>query len=168
MYPSSPLSGYVGGKYRMLPRIVPLVNSFNFELYAEPFCGGASVFFAIQKHRRITYILNDINDNIVNFYVQCKTNTDALLAVIHERCLVSRAMFDAATKIFKEEIPATPVDKAWATFYLLKVSWSCIIGGVFCANLRTINDLPNSAARLQEICKEMQNAQLNVWTPSRS
>ena len=55
---------YYGGKQNMLSHILPLIPKHK--CYVEPFCGGAAVFFA--KDKSSNEILNDNNNNLINFY----------------------------------------------------------------------------------------------------
>ena len=59
---------YYGGKQNMLTYILPRVPKHK--CYVEPFCGGATVFFA--KNKCANEVLNDTNDNLINFYKMLK------------------------------------------------------------------------------------------------
>ncbi len=55
---------YWGGKLLLASRIIALFPQHK--CYIEPFFGGGAVFFEKQKAK--IEIINDVNDNIVNFY----------------------------------------------------------------------------------------------------
>lgn len=55
---------YLGSKYYLLHKILPLIPPHN--IYLEPFCGSATVFFV--KDLAKINVLNDIDQNIVNFF----------------------------------------------------------------------------------------------------
>ena len=59
----TPIS-YYGGKQRLVKTILP--NFPTHTLYAEPFCGGAALFFA--KEASEIEVLNDTNSELINFY----------------------------------------------------------------------------------------------------
>jgi DNA adenine methylase len=60
-----PLLTYYGGKQKMVKNLLPLIPRHN--TYVEPFCGGASLFFA--KEPAKIEILNDIDSELTNFYM---------------------------------------------------------------------------------------------------
>ena len=71
-----------GGKQRIAKKIIKLFVPHQF--YIEPFCGAASVFFA--KSKRPVYatsqykeILNDINSNIVKFFITLRDDPKSLI-----------------------------------------------------------------------------------------
>lgn len=76
---------YYGGKQRMLPYILPLIPEHR--LYAEPFAGGAAVFFA--KPPSVVEVLNDTNRQLITFYEVMKTQYQKLKKKI-EASLYSR------------------------------------------------------------------------------
>lgn len=79
------LISYYGGKWRMSSHIVPLIPRHT--VYVEPFAGGLSVMFAkpypklgnIQHYREV---VNDIDENLTNFYMQLRDNGDELTRLL--------------------------------------------------------------------------------------
>ena len=63
-----PIIQRAGGKYRMLPRLLPILDAIPHELYCEPFCGGGAVLLA--KRPAIREVLNDIDGEIINLFKQ--------------------------------------------------------------------------------------------------
>ena len=61
---AGPLLLYPGGKYKIRDWICSFIPEHK--IYIEPFCGGASIFFA--KTPSEVEILNDINGEICNFF----------------------------------------------------------------------------------------------------
>ena len=55
---------YYGGKQKLVSTILPLFPEHT--LYAEPFAGGATLFFA--KEPSEIEVLNDLNTELINFY----------------------------------------------------------------------------------------------------
>ena len=82
---------YYGGKQTMLKYILPLIPPHT--LYTEAFCGGAAVFFA--KPPSDGEVINDLNQQMTNFYEMLRTEFDALKArvdvTIHARDLHAHA-----------------------------------------------------------------------------
>ena len=59
-YIQSPLN-YTGGKFKLLPQILPLLPR-NIDIFVDLFCGGGNVGINIQSRK---IIFNDINSNLV-------------------------------------------------------------------------------------------------------
>ena len=68
-----PLS-YIGGKRRIAEQLVALIPDHT--TYVEPFAGGAQVFF--HKPRSKVEVLNDLDDEIVNFLRVCQRHPQEL------------------------------------------------------------------------------------------
>ena len=63
-YNKSPLK-WAGSKQKALDNILPIINSFTFEVFAEPFVGAANVSLNIDAKE---YLWNDLNEDLVNTY----------------------------------------------------------------------------------------------------
>lgn len=155
-YKTSPLSGYPGGKYKLLKYIIPLIHNFPFEFYAEPFAGGAAVFFGIEKYSRKSYVLNDLNDQIINFYLQAKNNQEELIALARSRGIVSNQLHAHSRAIFTGEVATTELETAWAMWYLMKTSWQHIFDKPYYPHLRTSNNLHYSLLELEKMLGDMR------------
>lgn len=62
---------WAGGKARLVETLVALMPKDDFETYAEPFCGGAAMFFALAAEPRRRFkkaILSDKNEELVALY----------------------------------------------------------------------------------------------------
>lgn len=99
---------YYGGKQTMLKHIMPLIPSHK--LYTEAFCGGASVLFA--KEPSQAEVINDINSEMTNFYIEAKTNYKDLKTKI-DKTLHSRDMHDHAAHIMCFPQFFTSSERAW-------------------------------------------------------
>ena len=78
----SPLR-YPGGKSRAVEKIASLVPPF--EEYREPFIGGGSVFIYLkQKFPDKKFWINDKYWELINFWQQIQTNSEAVLEKIHQ------------------------------------------------------------------------------------
>jgi DNA adenine methylase len=106
----SPIICY-GGKGILVSRLLPLVPSGG-RPYVEPYCGGASLFFA--RDPAPVEVLNDRNDEIVNIY-RCLQNRDTFEELRHRLMYTpyARAEFIRALSVGPD---ADPVTRAWATF----------------------------------------------------
>lgn len=65
----SPLN-YTGGKYKLLPQILPLFPK-NIDTFVDLFCGGLNVSINVEANK---YTCNDIESHIINLYKYFKSN----------------------------------------------------------------------------------------------
>ena len=112
----TPIS-YYGGKQSMLKHILPLIPEHK--TYVEPFFGGGAVFWGKEKSE--VEIINDYNGNVVNFYVQLKTNFQELKRLI-DATPYSRETYKRAITIYDTPYIFETVKRAWAF-------WTCCIQG---------------------------------------
>lgn len=104
---------YYGGKQLMAKHILPLIPKHN--LYCEPFCGGAAVFF--KKAPSEVEVLNDTNRELINFYRVIQTDFTSLekevLITLH-----SRDLFRKASVIYNNPDMFSELKRAWALWVL--------------------------------------------------
>lgn len=114
-----PLS-YIGGKRALAKQIISVLPKH--QTYVEPFAGGAQIFF--HKEPSKVEILNDLDNEIVNFFRVCQQHYEELLRYFRF-CLVSRKWFE----ILKATDPATLTDiqRAARYLYILKESFASLI-----------------------------------------
>jgi len=111
---------YVGGKNRLAKKIISLLPEHT--TYVEPFAGGAQVFFHKQPSR--VEVLNDLNEEIVNFFRVCQSHYEELV-----RCL----RFTVASRRLHELLTNTPtqiltdIQRAARFFYLQKNSFGGLV-----------------------------------------
>jgi DNA adenine methylase len=72
-----------GGKTRLLPILLPLVNGCPHVCYCEPFSGSFTL--GLNKVRAKANILNDIDGSLVNAFRQIKFHPDSLLRELEWR-----------------------------------------------------------------------------------
>jgi len=72
-----PALRYHGGKYRIAPRLLPLLPPHR--CYVEPYSGSAGML--LQKPRSAMEVYNDLDDEIVNFFrvLRCRNNARQLI-----------------------------------------------------------------------------------------
>lgn len=104
---------YFGGKGNMLAKLMRVVPS-DAEVYVEPYCGGASLFFA--RDPAPVEVLNDLNKDIVNLFrvFQDKSQFEEF----RHRLMYTpyaRAEFERALTI-RDSDEQDPVLRAWAFF----------------------------------------------------
>jgi DNA adenine methylase len=115
---------YYGGKQKLVPYILPRIPEHD--LYAEPFTGGAAIFFA--KQPSLVEVLNDTNKELMNFYRVVQNDFVSLekeiRITLHSRDLHRKAMvINAHPDLFSE------VKRAWAVWVLSSQSFSAKLNG---------------------------------------
>jgi DNA adenine methylase len=110
-----PLS-YIGGKRRLANHLLTLIPEHI--TYVEPFAGGAQLFF--HKPRSRVEVLNDRDDEIVNFLRVCQRHPTELTRVLRWQP-ASRRLFDWYRAQVGETL--TDIERAARFFYLQKNTW---------------------------------------------
>ncbi len=126
---------YYGGKQQLSKKILELIPEHK--LYSEVFFGGGAIFFVKPSCQSV---INDNNNNLINFYRQLKTNNKKLLNEIEatlyaqeEHRIANKLHFD---KITVEDMHFAPEEqvklkKAWSVFVLSHMSYLSIFGNTF-------------------------------------
>jgi len=114
-----PLS-YIGGKNRLAKTIIPLIPQHK--TYVEPFFGGGQVFFHKEPSR--VEIINDLNDDIVNFFRVCQSHYEELVRYL-KYMLLSRQLFELCKQTSPESL--TDIQKAARFFYLQKNAYGGLV-----------------------------------------
>ena len=80
-YIKSPLN-YTGGKYKLLPQILPLMPD-KFDIFVDLFTGGANVIANINANLRIA---NDYNNEVISIYKKFQeTSIENILSYIYNQ-----------------------------------------------------------------------------------
>ena len=114
---------YYGGKQQLCVEILKLIPPHN--LYCEPFCGGAAVFFG--KRPSNVEILNDTNKEVINFYKVVQNDFVSLEKEI-KISLHSRIQHNDAYVIFQNPHLFNEIKRAWAVWMLANQSVISILG----------------------------------------
>lgn len=146
-YTTKPAVVWPGGKTRLLKIILPLIGKHT--CYVEPFAGELAVLLA--KPRSRFEVLNDINEDLVNFYRCVRFHADVLLTEL-EFVLNSRREF----KDFADQPGLTDIQRASRWFFRNR---NCFRG----ANLGTFGASPVGGASSGSRTARMEAIrQLNV------
>ncbi len=155
---NTPIS-YYGGKQRLAGKIVPKIAEHK--LYAEPFVGGAAVFFA--KEQSGVEVINDLNSELINFYKVCQNNFVALKAEVNIT-LHSRRLHKDASVVYNNPHLFTELKRAWAVWVLATQSFSSMLDGTFGydkAKNTTTKKIHNKVEAFDEsIAIRLQNVQI--------
>ena len=112
-----------GGKTRMLPFLLPLINGAERPYYLEPFAGGLACFFAKDPHEQ--EIINDLEGGIVNFWTVIQTKFPAFAKLSRERGIIAEDFLRRAQDIvINKARPKNDIEWAWAYFYGAKVAFA--------------------------------------------
>jgi DNA adenine methylase len=111
---------YIGGKRALANRIIRIFPEHN--TYAEPFAGGAQVFF--RKDPSKVEVLNDLDFDIVNFFRVCQQHYEELVRYL-KFTVASRAWFDLLQETKLESL--TDVQRAARFLYLAKNCYAGLV-----------------------------------------
>jgi DNA adenine methylase len=154
----TPLS-YYGGKQKLVSIILEIIPEHI--LYAEPFLGGAAVFFS--KPQSEIEVLNDTNKELMNFYRVVQNDFVSIEKEI-KISLHSRDLHRKASVIYNNPDLFTEIKRAWAVWVLLSQSFSSQMDGSFgydIAKNTTTKKISNKRASFtEEYAIRLQNVQL--------
>lgn len=148
---------YYGGKVSMLPHILPLIPQHT--IYCEPFFGGGAVFWA--KEPAEVEVINDLNNQVINFYKVLKTDFNNLKTLI-DGTLHSRATYKTAMAIYQMPQFFTEVQQAWAFYVLTNQGFACMIGSWgFGKTKAKVRAFRNKKLRFtHDLAERLENVQL--------
>lgn len=119
--PIKPFIRWVGGKSRLLPRILPHVPT-SIKNYYEPFLGGGAVFLACTARVSGRSHLADLNEHLIAAWVAMKDHQSGL------RPLLDWYLKNDSKEFYYEvrstTTPSCSVEKAARFLYLNGVSWN--------------------------------------------
>ncbi len=121
-----PPFSYYGGKQTLAPSIIKLIPEHN--LYCEPFCGGAAVFFHKDKTISQVEVLNDTNQEIINFFRVVQNEFVSLEKEIRIS-LHSRRLFTDAKVIYNNPHMFSQIRRAWALWVMATQGFASMIDG---------------------------------------
>lgn len=107
---------WVGGKSRFRKFIIPLIPEHT--CYVEPFAGAAWILFG--KLPSPVEVLNDIDQELINFFRVLKHQSEALMASF-EWELVSRAEFERLANLDPSTL--SEIERAHRFYYLIMAGW---------------------------------------------
>lgn len=111
---------WVGGKYKLRKQIANMLPDKNsYTCYTEVFGGAGWVLFA--KEPSPVEIFNDIDRDLINFFVVLRDKHDELIEKISGFPLISRDFFDQL--YLQETNSLSDLDRAYRFYYLLMAGW---------------------------------------------
>ena len=115
---SKPFLRWAGGKNWLIKYLPGLIKDLDFNNYHEPFFGGGSVFFALSPDGAI---LSDINEELINTYVEVRDNVESVIKIIDEWA-VNEDQYYA----IRSEEPDDSIRRAARFIYLNRTSFNGI------------------------------------------
>ena len=115
---------YYGGKQRLADKIVSLMPEHR--IYCEPYFGGGAVFFA--KPKSYLEAINDINDNLINFWKQLRDNYPQLHKMINAY-LHSESEHIRCKQIYYNPTEYSEIERAYAFWVVTNFSVNATIHG---------------------------------------
>jgi DNA adenine methylase len=114
--------GWLGGKYRLAPRLISMFPP-AFKLYAEGFGGGGSVLFTQAPVKGRVEIYNDIDSDLVNFFRVLKHAPGEFLASLQYE-LISRENFNLFLEKLKSPESLSNVERAKMFYLVVRLSFA--------------------------------------------
>jgi DNA adenine methylase len=150
---------YYGGKQQLSKTIIELIPEH--QLYCEPFCGGAAVFFA--KSPSKVEVLNDTNSELINFYRIVQNDFVSLEKEVRIS-LYSRRLFTDAKVIYNNPHMFSEVKRAWAVWVLAAQGFAGILDsswGYEKTDNKTAKKIINKRENFtEEFAMRLQNVQI--------
>jgi DNA adenine methylase len=154
----TPIS-YYGGKQRLAVKICSLIP--NHTLYAEPFLGGAAVFFA--KPPSEIEVINDTNKELMNFYKTVQNDFVSLEKEVRIT-LHSRDLHRKASVIYNNPDMFNDIKRAWAVWVLSSQSFCSELDSSFgydkSKNTTTKKIINKRDSFTEELAIRLQNVQI--------
>jgi DNA adenine methylase len=150
-----PFVKWVGGKRGLLTQLIPLFP-MEFENYHEPFLGGGAVFFefyekGLLKDKKI--FLSDINNELVNAYIQVKENPTKLVNELKKYKQNHSKDFYYHTRSLDREVnfkKTPPLKRAARFIYLNKTCFN----GLYRVNSKGYFNVPMGSYKNPNIADE--------------
>jgi DNA adenine methylase len=118
--PIKPFIRWVGGKSRLLPRIIPHIPD-RINNYYEPFLGGGAVFLACAARIRGRSHLADLNEHLIAAWISVRDHQKELGPLLD--WYLANDSKDFYYQI-RSSVPNSLIEKAARFLYLNGVSWN--------------------------------------------
>jgi len=123
--PIAPVVGYIGGKRKLAPHILPWIDAAEHDCYAEPFAGMLGLFF--QRRRRApAERVNDVSRDVATFFRIVQRHYPAFVEFLRYQ-VSSRAEFDRLIAVDPDTM--TDIERAGRFLYLQSLSFGGKVAG---------------------------------------
>ena len=122
---------WAGGKGWFIPAVQDMIQNLQFNNYIEPFMGGAAIFFALDLPNKA--YLSDINEELVNTFIQIRDNLDAVTVKLKEYKTDKDSYY-----VIREKEPTDSIE--WAARFLYLNFYS--FNGIYRVNSKGKYNVP--------------------------
>jgi len=123
--PIAPVVGYIGGKRKLAPRILPWIESAPHSCYAEPFAGMLGMFLQ-RRYRPAAEVVNDRSRDVATFFRVLQRHHAAFLDMLRYQ-ISSRAEFERLRATDSDTL--TDLERAARFLYLQSLSFGGKVAG---------------------------------------
>ncbi|MGK4567363.1 DNA adenine methylase [Flavobacterium sp. 3HN19-14] len=117
--PVKPPAPWLGGKSRLAPTILSIIDEIDHKCYAEPFVGMGGIFLR-RSNKSKAEVINDYNQDVINLFRILQKHINCLLDMFQWQ-LTSRAEFQRLTNTNPKLL--TDIERAARFLYILKASF---------------------------------------------
>lgn len=159
-----PFLKWAGGKRQLLDVLLQYTDNIGDGRYFEPFIGGGSLFFALQRENSV---INDFNPEIVNAYNVIKDSPEELIKLLkkHAKKNSSEYFYKVRELDRKESFnDFSPVEKAARTIYLNRTCYN----GLYRVNSKGFFNVPFGRYKNPLICDEENIREISEYFNSNS
>lgn len=116
---------WMGGKYHSAPRIVKAFPPLrNYDVYVDLFGGAAHVLLQRSQYKHHVEVYNDINSDLVNFWMQCRDHAEALEARCRSLPYSRELYYQYHASLYDGHEDLKPLERAVRWFYVLRSSFT--------------------------------------------
>ncbi|MCL1887589.1 MAG: DNA adenine methylase [Kiritimatiellaeota bacterium] len=116
---------YMGGKSRLVPTLVPLIERTPHDCYCEPFCGAAWVLFGKDRAISKAEVINDADGELARFF-RVLQNHYLPFVDLYRHAVVSRQIFE--WEKMKRPETLTDLQRAARFYYLQRLAFGGKVG----------------------------------------
>ncbi len=134
----SPFVKWAGGKKQLLDKLNERTPT-AFGTYYEPFIGGGAFFLDLQPQRAV---INDVNEQLINVYIQLKTDAEAVIAAVekYDSVACDRDYYISVRKGYNRKIAAHELDAECAAM-MIWINKHCF-NGLYRVNSKGLFNVP--------------------------
>lgn len=163
----SPFVKWAGGKKQLLDRLKERAP-VEFGTYYEPFIGGGAFLLDFQPEKAV---INDVNEQLLNVYIQLKTDAEAVIGIVaeHDAVECDTEYYLAVRKKYNEKIAAHELDSECAAL-MIWINKHCF-NGLYRVNSKGLFNVPYNnknggssvdAENLRSIGRYLREAQIDI------
>lgn len=163
----TPILKWAGGKTQLLEQITDSMPS-EYNNYYEPFIGGAAVLFRVSPAQAF---VNDVNEQLVNLYIQLKVSVESVIAKINEMDAApcTKELYYAVREQYNTKIASRDFDAECAAL-MIWINKHCF-NGLYRVNCKGLFNVPYNnkvggrsidESNIRAISEYLQNADITI------